>query len=157
MAEVIVIQDVQNEIMGEVVPLLGEVGRSMMHAFNRGGRADYGSAHFIQMGELLHGPRLEMGMGNNDTYWFKLYIPSARGGPHAFREPIPAFCWSNLELQGMQWRWCSGNESRVPTAAEVELAVMTLAQMAEHFAVGEWAKKGPGTISVLKKLHRALA
>jgi hypothetical protein len=47
-------------------------------------------------------------------------------------------------------------DGHVPTASDLENATERLLILAEHYAVGQWKKKGAGTIRRLKQLHALL-
>ena len=144
MADEIRIKNVQAEVRDEAVPALIEAANAIMDAFVSDIHAGERS---LALGGVLDGISLTRKCyANGENFFLTLWVD------------VCTPCGLGFSNINGQYRWGYGRYggARVPTASEVEEAVSQMALLAEHYAVSQWAKKGKGTISRLKAIHRAL-
>ena len=153
MADEIRIKNVQAEVRDEAVPALVDAANAVLDAFVSDCRAA-GTERTLTLGTMqIH----RNNYADGQSFYIRVSVEKKYGLPD---EPVGLRFWQYAEPLYLNtplgWSWGKRYSGRVPTAGEVDLAAQVIAIIAEHYAVGEWAKKGKGTIHRLKAVHRAL-
>lgn len=150
MAEEIRIRNVQAEIKDEAVPALIDIINAVLDLFVSPIR----TKNKLSLGKTAISRDVAL---NGISVFVQIDVD------YWYATPLGLEAWMYENDKGivrghLSPGWSFGEyrrAQRVPTADEVNQAVDVIIAIAEHYAVGEWAKKGKDTISRLKKIHRA--